>query len=586
MKTRKYVPQIAILVMALFFTYRTSAQVTADWSLSPNLYKYSSNGYAVQGDSKIVTASDGSIIVAGSATDGALYNSITNPAAGRVIIQKYSSTGTLLSEYLDVDADWGDAPLLYPIGLNNGVLDLLIDEADNIYFIETQSDIVTVGTTLYKGIRAVVKLDANMNLEWKHTSPDNNWLSMIFDSEGNVIVNGSTKNNGDGSSSNIVTAKYNISGDLLWTVVFPGNGNYVDYGNDVSADASGNSYVTGGIGTAASGLSAITIKYDADGNQLWTSSYDFNVASTASDQGGSIVTAPNGNTYVVLTSDVGVGKNRPIILKYNTSGELIWNINIEADAPNGQLYPVRIRLDANENVYMGAYRYRAHIGSLYSEWGYSIQLYKFKADGTFRWNAKKSTARLYDFDVTASGDVYVAGTSGTSAQTFAARYNKAGNLIWEDVYSPDVIEQQTFSTSGGSCVGINPNHPDEVTIGGNVIVKNASNVYSTAWVVRHFGGTLKTGNALLTTGDLHLQVSPNPAGDLVQLSIDNNESVTGTLQVFDVSGKLMETISAVDFTNGNSITLNTSTWNSGIYFCKITSAENNLLKPVKLLVQH
>lgn len=84
---------------------------------------------------------------------------------------------------------------------------------------------------------------------------------------------------------------------------------------------------------------------------------------------------------------------------------------------------------------------------------------------------KKSTARLYDFDVTASGDVYVAGTSGTSAQTFAARYNKAGNLIWEDVYSPDVIEQQTFSTSGGSCVGINPNHPDEVTIGGNVIVK-------------------------------------------------------------------------------------------------------------------
>ena len=75
--------------------------------------------------------------------------------------------------------------------------------------------------------------------------------------------------------------------NVLWESRYTSTGQNPDTGKEIEIDASGNVYVVGTSYTnATNGFDIVTIKYDALGNQLWSSI--FNGSASSLDEGRDI----------------------------------------------------------------------------------------------------------------------------------------------------------------------------------------------------------------------------------------------------------------------------------------------------------
>ena len=106
-------------------------------------------------------------------------------------------------------------------------------------------------------------------------------------------------------SADIFTVKYDASGNVVWAK--SAGGTSADYGNGIAVDGSGNSYVTGyfqsssiifgttTLTNASIGTNDIfTVKYDASGNVVWAKS----AGGIAHDFGNAISVDVAGNSYL------------------------------------------------------------------------------------------------------------------------------------------------------------------------------------------------------------------------------------------------------------------------------------------------
>ena len=134
---------------------------------------------------------------------------------------------------------------------------------------------------------------------------------MTFDSSGNIIIAGLADADGESGpdSHDLVTLKYNPDGDLLWTKSYSsGIGGYgsLDLWYDwwlpaVTLDSSGNIIVAGrNAGGTATRYDFATVKYDASGNELWARRFN---GPGCDDEASDVVAGPDGNVYVVGKSE-------------------------------------------------------------------------------------------------------------------------------------------------------------------------------------------------------------------------------------------------------------------------------------------
>ena len=126
--------------------------------------------------------------------------------------------------------------------------------------------------------------------------------AVALDAAGNVIVTGTSANNGN---LDFYTIKYAAAdGAELWSNRQNGSGNGVDRANAVAVDAAGNAFVTG---TSSNGRNTdlIVAKYAAaDGAELWSERY--NGPGDAADTGTAVAVDPQGN---VIVTGYSVGSN-------------------------------------------------------------------------------------------------------------------------------------------------------------------------------------------------------------------------------------------------------------------------------------
>ncbi len=117
------------------------------------------------------------------------------------------------------------------------------------------------------------------------------------DISGNVYVTGEVY--GATSNSDIVTIKYNSSGVVQWNKKYNGISNSFDKGNDLVVDNSGNVYVTGTSSfgfIAIGGEDVITLKYDASGNSRGIILYAG--IGESQDNGNAIAIDNSSNVYI------------------------------------------------------------------------------------------------------------------------------------------------------------------------------------------------------------------------------------------------------------------------------------------------
>ena len=205
----------------------------------------------------------------------------------------------------------------------------------------------------------IAKYDANGNVLWAKSAGmsgkyrDDIGTSVSADANGNVFVTGyfrspsitfdsTTLINAGGVSMSglfdLFIVKYDSNGNILWAKSEGGDSD--DFGSSISADPTGNVFITGKFGSSSItfGSNILTnsssgnynmfiAKYDANGNILW--------AKGASGSGGGLRLATDlaGNVFVTgsfedssitfgsLTVNEPVGANYPIfIVKYSASG--------------------------------------------------------------------------------------------------------------------------------------------------------------------------------------------------------------------------------------------------------------------------
>ena len=100
---------------------------------------------------------------------------------------------------------------------------------------------------------------------------DDSAKALVVDTSGNVYVSGSSIGSGTGYDYTII--KYNSIGDTLWERRFNGTGNGADLAQSLALDFLGNVYLTG-FSWNGSSYDYLTIKYNSNGDTLWTKSFN------------------------------------------------------------------------------------------------------------------------------------------------------------------------------------------------------------------------------------------------------------------------------------------------------------------------
>jgi hypothetical protein len=114
--------------------------------------------------------------------------------------------------------------------------------------------------------------------------------------------------------------KYDSSGNLLWYKTWGGSGSDSGYG--VALDASGNAFITGYTRSYGAGsYDTFLLKYDSSGNLLWNKTW----GGSGSDSGYGVALDDSGNALITgETNSYGAGNSDDFLLKYDSSGNLLW----------------------------------------------------------------------------------------------------------------------------------------------------------------------------------------------------------------------------------------------------------------------
>lgn len=221
----------------------------------------------------------------------------------------------------------------------------------------------------------------------------------------------------------------------LWAQRINGAGNRFDGGNAVALDSSGNVYVTGGsTGTVATGYDVVTAKYSAAGVNQWTQR--FNGAANGTDVGNTIAIDTSGNVYVAgftATSRTGLDV---LVLKYNTSGTLLWRQTYNGFANRDDVARV-LRVDNTGSVYITGYSQGNGVGQ-----NFDVLTLKYNTNGTLLWAQRYGGAgndEGFGLVLDSSNNVYVTGYSfgntSTDNDLIVLKYTQAGLALWAQRYN-------------------------------------------------------------------------------------------------------------------------------------------------------
>ncbi|MBA3648447.1 MAG: SBBP repeat-containing protein [Chitinophagales bacterium] len=148
---------------------------------------------------------------------------------------------------------------------------------------------------------------------------------MELDADENVYLVGNSASSGN-DSSDIITLKYSSAGDMQWIQKINNSGG--DLASDIALDPIGNVTITGTTdadNSAAVNLDAVTVQYDANGNELWMKTFDGSnhlndvADAIASDQFGNIYLALHMNNGTMLDLNYDIS-----IIRYNVNGTVAW----------------------------------------------------------------------------------------------------------------------------------------------------------------------------------------------------------------------------------------------------------------------
>jgi len=303
---------------------------------------------------------------------------------------------------------------------------------------------------------------------------------MAVDAQGNIYITGTSR--GEETSTDIVTLKYDTSGNLLWERRYNGPASGNDGARDIELDGKGNLYVCGYSIGLGSSEDYTLIKYDTSGSQQWVARFNrgpsFNYPGNGPDIAERLAIDSSGSIYVTGTSFTGGLRTYDwVTLRYDSNGNLVGNLTI--DGYQG-FYDrgIRIAIGPGDNVYIAGF---SHTGV-----GWII---KFK--GSMLWK-KVFYTEPRDMVVDVEGNAYLCGygPGGDPSYDYAIfKCDSSGNLLWSRFYNgpasgQDVADAVAVDARGN--VYVTGSSPGIGTINDFSTVKYDS-AGNQLWVARYNG---------------------------------------------------------------------------------------------------
>jgi hypothetical protein len=321
---------------------------------------------------------------------------------------------------------------------------IAVDAAGSSYITGWLTGPVDFGNGVTLGPGAfVVKYDTNGTVVWARTLSSSGvaW-AIAVDANGNSFVAGAVPEPLQ-LLPHITVWKVGADGTTLWTRSAVGVYDGAAYG--ISADANGNSSVTGEFGggtavfgaeepnetslTSAPGTAMFVARYDASGNLMWA-------RQSTSGRGNGIATDTAGSSYVVGVGSAILGLGEPnetevataFVAKYDALGDLAWAKSV---APGfGQV----------SWVFAIAHNSAGHTYITGTSVQGNVFIQKYDIDGGLLWSRRLATA---------SSDVLALAGNGISLDSAGNAY-VAGQFSGSVLFGPGEPNEILLSTTSGN----------------------------------------------------------------------------------------------------------------------------------------
>lgn len=374
------------------------------------------------------------------------------------------------------------------------------------------------------------------------------------DNQGSVYVTGYTEVTSS-QNYNYITLKYNSAGILQWAKQYSNPVNSTDMAMFIDGDGS-NVYVTGTSVGQGSGNDFLTLKYNSNGDSLWTARYNGTTQINEIPYGFKVDAA--GNVYVTgMSQGAGSGTDY-VTIKYNTSGIQQW-LSRYTSPGNSQDIPEGLTIDNNGNVYVTG---RTRINSSYNDFA----TVKYNSAGAEQWVAVYNNNGVdlddYGYDVITDnqGNVYVTGNSqanGINRDALTIKYNSSGVQQWTARYDGS-DEDETYS------IGLDPS--------GNIYVTGyrvSPNQDILTIKYSQVNGITQLGNEIPQSFKLE-QNFPNPFNPVTNIGLQIADFGFVSLRLYDVSGREIKQLVNEELNPGiYNVDLDASGIPSGVYFYRL-----------------
>jgi hypothetical protein len=269
---------------------------------------------------------------------------------------------------------------------------------------------------------------------WERTTglPDTiDWSASCRDGSQNTYITGNTYEIGE--KANIITTKYNASGDEVWQVEYNSSSNDNDYGIAIEVDGSGNVYVAAASFTSGTNYYDYrVIKYNSSGTEQWNVTY--NGPGNFYDIPTNIMVDTYGNVYVTGGSTGSGTLFDYCTIKYNASGTQQWvsryNYNDNDDFPGG------LAINSQGKILVTG-------GSAQATDNWDFASIKYDPISGSQLDAKRNTAsglgvdRVFGLAIDGADNLYIAGRAAVSGQGYNMKVVKLDSLLnttWSKTY--------------------------------------------------------------------------------------------------------------------------------------------------------
>jgi len=451
----------------------------------------------------------------------------------------YHDTGSVKGSLLVKFSASGVFQWLASIDSTHYFNQVAVDDSNNVYITGTS---YTNHTIIY-----LRKYNSSGNLLWQRlygTGLTNFSRSIMVDDSGYIYVSGQT------SSSFFTTLKFDWFGNAKWAAIDTmangtGNGNsYVVVDRNYNVYYAGRSY--------DSTLKSTLIKYDINGVKQWETSFCGDSNSVHSAPSG-LRYDDHGFIYMLASKANGNGVDDFEVIKYDTSGSLIWRAG--SGLTSFRHDPKALAIDKAGNAYV--------IENLDPGSGNSsYRTIRYDSSGNLKWARIYSASIAWnipkDIELDSSGSIYVTGLSQDTLYRngiATIKYDSSGNEVWIARFNNTVISDDEAKSLS-------------IDRAGNILVAGAADL-QTASTIEVIKYSAFTGLNEPFLEPPKIVIFPNPNSGNFTLNI-NRDLVNAQFELFDLTGR---SILKVKDLIGKSIIVSDHRFATGIYYYYLT--QNN-----------